>query len=83
MPRNVRNFWISADIDGRKHNIRSGPVRKDGGFTLRILVRDKGNILQGLRVEGIAHDDGRLELVTFPSDDQGNTTQPITMATVR
>ena len=61
----VRNFWIEADIEGRKTTLASGPRAKGGGFTLRIYIRNKGDISLPLKVEGIAHDDGRLELVTF------------------
>lgn len=77
----VRNFWIAADIDGRKTELHGGPVRKDGGFTLHVYVRDEGRIMPGLRVEGIAHEDGRLELVTFPMNV--SNTDPITLATTR
>jgi hypothetical protein len=43
-PRNVRNFWIQGEVDGKKEAIGTGPRRKDGGFDLDILIREKGNI---------------------------------------
>lgn len=42
MPRNVRNFWLELEVDGRKSRIKTGPRRADGGFALRILVREDG-----------------------------------------
>ena len=43
MPRNVRNFWLDLDVDGRSR-IETGPRSKDGGFRLTILIRDAGGI---------------------------------------
>ncbi len=44
MPRCVRNFWLKADIDGRRSQFASGPRGRDGGFCLDILIRDRGDI---------------------------------------
>lgn len=44
MPRNVRNFWLSADIDGRRSRFASGPRARDGGFRLDIYHRERGDI---------------------------------------
>jgi hypothetical protein len=68
MPRNVRNFWIEADIDGRKSPFAAGPVSKDGGFSLRISMRDKGRIVEPLNLYGIATEDGGLELRIVTGD---------------
>lgn len=62
MPRNVRNFWITADIDGRKSQIESGPIRRDGGIYLTIKMRDDGDVRNVLTVVGTAADDGALTL---------------------
>ena len=43
-PRNVRNFWIELDVDGRETEIATGPVAKDGGFSMSILIRENGKI---------------------------------------
>jgi len=40
----VRNWWIEADVDGRKTPLSGGPRSKDGGFQLTIYQRVKGNI---------------------------------------
>lgn len=55
MPRNVRNFWITAHIDGR-------PIAKDGGFNLAIKVRSDGGIKDAVYIAGRALGDGTLEL---------------------
>ena len=38
----MRNFWLEADIDGRKTALSSGPTGKDGGMRITIRQRDKG-----------------------------------------
>ncbi len=68
MPRNVRNFWIEADIDGLKEMVATGPIAADGGISVRILQRNEGGIVTALRIYGIADSDGHLEL-TAHSDD--------------
>lgn len=67
MPRNVRNFWITADIDGRRSPFASGPVRKDGGFDLTIKIRDGGNVVRALDIIGRADEDGDLRLIVTPA----------------
>ena len=63
MPRNVRNFWMDAHIDGRTTMLSGGPVRKDGGFELRVHQRDDGMVHRDvLTVWGTAADDGTLRL---------------------
>ena len=44
MPRNVRNFWIEAEVDGRKTPIAFGPQGKDGGFSLTVYMRNEGKV---------------------------------------
>lgn len=65
MPRNVRNWWIDARIDGRTSKLEGGPSSKEGGFTLNIKQRDDGVIVQPLRVEGLARTDGSLLLRVY------------------
>lgn len=48
MARNVRNFWIELEIDGRVTKVATGPRRKDGGFLLKVHMRDKGEICRDL-----------------------------------
>jgi len=62
MPRNVRNFWIELEVDGRKQRIATGPRSKDGGFSLTVKMRDQGEIITALGVEGFACSDNTLVL---------------------
>ena len=51
MPRNVRNFWLNAEVDGRATDIATGPRRKDGGMYLNLYVRNEGDIERLLTIE--------------------------------
>lgn len=62
MPRNVRNFWITLNVDGRETAIETGPRAKDGGFRLTVKMRDQGGIIRPLEVAGQVTADGRLHL---------------------
>jgi len=46
MPRNVRNFFITVDVDGRPSNVRTGPQRADGGIAIRVQQRDAGEVTE-------------------------------------
>jgi len=53
MPRNVRNFWIEASVDGRGSDIATGPRSSGGGFSCTIYVREEGSISdKKLRIGG-------------------------------
>ncbi|MEE8361711.1 MAG: hypothetical protein V3R71_06115, partial [Gemmatimonadales bacterium] len=54
MPRNVRNFWVELEVDGRRERVATGPQGKDGGFELTIKQRFKGEIVNVLTVKGVA-----------------------------
>lgn len=64
MPRNVRNFWIATQVDGRKTHDATGPRRKDGGFRTSIEMRYAGAVTHALTIEGVALD-GELRLVVY------------------
>lgn len=51
MPRNIRNWWITTEIDGRS-TMAGGPRSKDGGFNLHIKQRSDGGIVEAVRVSG-------------------------------
>ncbi len=70
MPQNVRNWWISANVDGKETPLESGPRAKDGGFTLTIYQRDQGGIVTALTIGGFAFQDGALRLSV--RDGEGN-----------
>lgn len=65
MPRNVRNFWLKADIDGRKATLAGGPQRENGGFTLTIHRRNGGDVDQALVVSGYVNDRGEICLDVY------------------
>ena len=69
MPRNVRNFWIEAEVDGRKTPIAFGPQGKDGGFELTVYIRNKGEVEVVLGITGWVLEDGKLCLSAV---DKGN-----------
>ena len=46
----VRNFWVDADIDGRETMLSGGPRAKDGGMSVIIKQRSKGDITTSLRI---------------------------------
>ena len=59
----TRNFWLEANIDGRKTPMAGGPQAKDGGFDLTIYIRDGGCIhpIQ-TEIRGRCLKDGSLEV---------------------
>lgn len=71
MPRNVRNFWIEIDVDGRKERIAAGPVNKDGGFALNIKQRKNGEIINAVTITGQIFSDGTI--VTVGETTNGQT----------
>ena len=72
MARNTRNFWIKLNVDGRDKLIEAGPRRKDGGFSLEILIRENGSISsKRVRVNGHVHEDGTLR-ITAGRDDSSS-----------
>jgi hypothetical protein len=52
MPRNVRNWWIELDVDGKKIDINTGPRSKSGGFNINIWQRDMGAVTGSLIISG-------------------------------
>lgn len=42
MPRNVRNFWLEIEVDGRKTKVSLGPAGKTGGARVRVFMRHEG-----------------------------------------
>lgn len=48
MPRIVRNFWITLDVDGKKTQVKTGPRSRGGGFSCDIQMRTDGGIHDGM-----------------------------------
>ncbi len=55
--RNVRNFWITLNVDGEATTVATGPSGADGGFSLSILMRDHGGAVEAMRVAGFVIED--------------------------
>lgn len=53
-PRNVRNWWIEVEVDGRATKVALGPVARDGGFDLVVKMRSGGEVAEALWVTGRA-----------------------------
>ena len=79
----TRNFWIEADIDGRRTTLAGGPVRKDGGFKLTIQMRDEGKRMKALEVDGYCTNDGILVLLAQTLTGDMNEDASIKLTRVR
>jgi hypothetical protein len=51
MPRNLRNFWLEANIDGLSRPFASGPRNKEGNMTLNLSTAINGESVRVLKVE--------------------------------
>lgn len=71
----VRNFWIDAEIDGRKTDLSGGPRSKDGGMRITIFQREEGAISKALVINCTAQED---ELVTYVTTHSQGTIRVIT-----
>ena len=69
MPRNVRNVWIDATIDGRDTKLSGGPVSKDGGARINLYQRNDGNVETALTIHTIVRSDGKtIETRVYDAD---------------
>lgn len=71
MPRNVRNFWLTARVDGRPTAVATGPRAKDGGMSVALQMRDKGEIVTALTIECQAGQNGALVIHIFDGQHKG------------
>lgn len=44
--RAVRPFYIESDVEGRKTNLKGGPISKSGDMTTSVYQRDEGSITE-------------------------------------
>ena len=65
----VRNFWIEAEIDGRKTTLSGGPQRKDGGMEICLTQRDNGKIVEALKIECWADGDKLVTRFYFGEEE--------------
>lgn len=72
--RNVRNYWITGTIDGRTSPLTGGPRDRTGGLELRILQRDRGDVITAAIVNGyvLRDPDGRTRLALVITDRNGD-----------
>lgn len=70
MPKNVRNFWLDFDIDGRT-SLEGGPRSAGGGFSGTVYMRGEGGVQTAVRLTGEAFSDGELRLYVTPGIPQG------------
>lgn len=56
----IRNFWLEANIDGRKTPLQGGPRAKDGGMTATLYIRNDGAIEEAVTLDCHANKDGAL-----------------------
>jgi hypothetical protein len=66
--RNVRNFWIELDVDGKQTRVECGPQAKNGGFQLKVYIRDEGESVKAMYLQGIALNDGGKLLLMAASN---------------
>jgi hypothetical protein len=72
----VRNFYISARVDGRKSPLSGGPRRKDGGFDLTIYQRHEGTIQHACDILARVVADGSLCLQIEPGSALSTVVEP-------
>ena len=65
----MRNFYLTADIDGRATLLSGGPRAKDGEMSIEIRQRDEGRSVVAFRIECIQEDG---DLMTYVLDHEGN-----------
>lgn len=75
MPRNVRNFWIELDVDGRSERISTGPRASNGGFSMEIKLRENGQISKTYyQIEGFS--DGHTNHLRIAKHDSRSVGLP-------
>ena len=57
----TRNFWINADVEGRKTPLAGGPKSKDGDMDVLLTVRENGGIREAVRI--VCRSDGGKNIV--------------------
>lgn len=62
----MRNFYLTADIDGRQTLLTGGPRAKDGGMTIELRQRDNGISVVSLYVRCFERNGKLVTKVIFP-----------------
>lgn len=64
LPRSVRPSFLTAEVDGLKSNIATGPKARSGRLSVELAVRVDGGIVDRfVTVDAIASRDGKTTLV--------------------
>jgi hypothetical protein len=58
----MRNFWITLSCDGLKTKVATGPIKTDGGFQLTIHMRDHGQSVKAMKIQGYVSTSGWLKV---------------------
>jgi hypothetical protein len=69
MPRNVRNFWIDVNVDGRESAIGTGPRAKDGGMNASFYIRSEGDVEHAFYVLGRCINGETVYRIQIPGED--------------
>jgi hypothetical protein len=64
----IRNFWITANVDGQATRPGFGPRSKDGGLHLKVQQRRDGSPFVAFEVSCFANEDGTLRTVISGED---------------
>lgn len=69
----LRNFYIECEIDGKKTKLSGGPIKKDGGLSIKIYQRNCGEKILAGQIDAFLQNDGiTLQSVySFPSGVDG------------
>lgn len=71
-PEPCRNFWIEAEIDTPrgKQILAGGPASKDGGFSLKIKIRNQGEYREVMTIAGVATNNTNWDDLTLTAIDE-------------
>ena len=67
MPRNVRNFWVTVDVDGKATRVATGPRGKAGGMDITLYQRDAGEVVKVCDILCRCNEEGTLSTEVVPS----------------
>jgi hypothetical protein len=66
-PKIVRNFWITANVDGKEPVVVGGPKNADGGFEMEILYREDDKISADKVIIQGRREGNKLILTAWPT----------------
>ena len=72
MTRNVRPSWIELEVEGRKSNIATGPVARNGNMYAKFFVRENGQIINCLNVNFFANGETVKVVIGLDTDFKPN-----------